>query len=98
MGGGGSRLYGALAQTLSSSSSSSSAAAAAAPRERPGQPEAGPEPMEARELLAECRLVLRRRPPRCRRRFVDLRQGAAGGPRPIRVMQWNILAQGKGAK
>uniref|UniRef100_A0A8C3BEQ3 Nocturnin n=1 Tax=Cairina moschata TaxID=8855 RepID=A0A8C3BEQ3_CAIMO len=96
MGGGGSRLYGALAQTLSSSSSSSSAAAAAAPRERPGQPEAGPEPMEARELLAECRLVLRRRPPRCRRRFVDLRQGAAGGPRPIRVMQWNILAQALG--
>ncbi|XP_068536854.1 nocturnin isoform X2 [Anas acuta] len=100
MGGGGSRLYGALAQTLSSSTGSSgtgsSAAAAAAPRERRGQPEAEPEPLEARELLAQCRLVLRRRPPRCRRRFVDLRQGAAGGPRPIRVMQWNILAQALG--
>lgn len=94
MGSGSSRLYSALAKTLSSSSSS---AAAAAPqhRECAGQPEAAPlEPIDPQELLEECQVVLRRRPPRCQRDFVDLRQKAAGGPRPIRVMQWNILAQG----
>eukprot|EP00075_Anas_platyrhynchos_P023301 XP_027312554.1 nocturnin isoform X2 [Anas platyrhynchos] len=90
------RRAGTDAEQHQRSGTSSSAAAAAAPRERRGQPEAEPEPLEARELLAQCRLVLRRRPPRCRRRFVDLRQGAAGGPRPIRVMQWNILAQALG--
>ncbi|XP_047930913.1 nocturnin [Anser cygnoides] len=96
MGSGSSRLYSALAKTLSSSSSS---AAAAAPqhRECAGQPEAAPlEPIDPQELLEECQVVLRRRPPRCQRDFVDLRQKAAGGPRPIRVMQWNILAQALG--
>ncbi|XP_058922219.1 nocturnin isoform X1 [Kogia breviceps] len=55
------------------------------------------EPIDPKELLEECRAVLHTRPPRFQRGFVDLR---ADGPRsshtPIRVMQWNILAQALG--
>lgn len=44
-------------------------------------------------LLRECEEVLRKRPPRPHRDFIRTRASAAHNPQ-IRVMQWNILAQG----
>lgn len=44
-------------------------------------------------LLRECGEVLRNRPPRPHRDFIRTRASASHNPQ-IRVMQWNILAQG----
>lgn len=44
------------------------------------------------ELLQECREVLRNRPAQLQRAFVQT--GHGDGRQTIRVMQWNVLAQG----
>lgn len=88
MGNGTTRLYSALAKTLNSS--------AASPHpEYLVSPDAEHlEPIDPKELLEECRAVLHTRPPRFQRDFVDLRTDCPSSHPPIRVMQWNILAQG----
>ncbi|KAG7461641.1 hypothetical protein MATL_G00193280 [Megalops atlanticus] len=82
-----SRLYSALAQSLSS-----------APDPQPEPcPEQDPcaEPADPDRLLKECEEALRNRPARLHRRFVSPSDGSTLS-RPIRVMQWNILAQALG--
>ncbi|XP_053114551.1 nocturnin isoform X2 [Hemicordylus capensis] len=54
------------------------------------------DPIDPKELLEECQVVLRKRPARLQRDFVDLRTNFARNHQPIRVMQWNILAQALG--
>nr|XP_015091249.1 nocturnin [Vicugna pacos] len=89
MGNGTSRLYSALAKTLNSSAASQHPEYLVAP-----DPE-HLEPIDPKELLEECRAVLHTRPPRFQRDFVDLRADCPSSHHPpIRVMQWNILAQG----
>lgn len=89
MGNGTSRLYSALAKTLNSSAASQHPAYLESP-----DPE-HLEPIDPKELLEECRAVLHSRPPRFQRDFVDLKTDCPDSHPPIRVMQWNILAQGK---
>lgn len=88
MGTGTSRLYSALAKTLNSS------AAAQHPEYLVSADPEHLEPIDPKELLEECRAVLHTRPPRYQRDFVDLRPDYSSNHPPIRVMQWNILAQG----
>lgn len=88
MGNGTSRLYSALAKTLNSS------AAAQHPEYLVTPDTEHLEPIDPKELLEECRAVLHTRPPRFQRDFVDLRADGPSSHPPIRVMQWNILAQG----
>lgn len=88
MGNGTSRLYSALAKTLNSSAASQHPEYLVSP-----DPE-HLEPIDPKELLEECRAVLHTRPPRYQRDFVDLRTECPSSHPPIRVMQWNILAQG----
>lgn len=88
MGSGISRLYSALAKTLMGGTSPQPEHLAAP---KP------PEPIDPRELLEECRAVLHTRPPRCQRGFVHVRSDQPSSHPPIRVMQWNILAQGEPA-
>ncbi|XP_005996688.1 nocturnin isoform X2 [Latimeria chalumnae] len=89
MGNSTSRLYSALAQTLSSSPLT--------PQECAEEPDKEPEePIDPDSLLKECREVLRNRPPRFQRDLVNVRACAPGGPHSMRVMQWNILAQALG--
>lgn len=88
MGNGTSRLYSALAKTLNSSAASQHPEYLVSP-----DPE-HLEPIDPKELLEECRAVLHTRPPRFQRDFVDLRTDCPSSHPPIRVMQWNILAQG----
>lgn len=85
MGNGTSRLYSALTKTLNSSTASQYL-------ESPDPEHL--EPIDPKELLEECRAVLHTRPPRFQRDFVDLRTDCPSSHPPIRVMQWNILAQG----
>lgn len=85
MGSSTSRLYSALAQPLRS-------APLARPEPCTGQG-AQEEPADPDGLLKECEEVLRNRPPRLHRDFI-FPNGSAPLSRPIRVMQWNILAQG----
>lgn len=93
MGSGTSRLYSALTKTLDGSSASQHPEYLVAP-----DPE-HLEPIDPKELLEECRAVLHTRPPRFQRGFVDLRaDGPSSSHTPIRVMQWNILAQGTSAR
>ncbi|KPP71718.1 nocturnin-like, partial [Scleropages formosus] len=89
MGSSASRLYSALAQTLSSAP-----LAQGAPYREP----ADVEPGDPDELLRECKEALRNRPPRLRRSFVFPGKNAKRGSqlRSFRVMQWNILAQALG--
>ncbi|XP_060035057.1 nocturnin isoform X2 [Erinaceus europaeus] len=87
MGSGISRLYSALAKTLMGGTSPQPEYLAAP---KP------PEPIDPRELLEECRAVLHTRPPRCQRGFVHVRSDQPSSHPPIRVMQWNILAQALG--
>lgn len=47
------------------------------------------------ELLRLCREALGDRPPRLHRKFTHLSDGGSAPSCPIRVMQWNMLAQGK---
>ncbi|XP_028816672.1 nocturnin isoform X2 [Denticeps clupeoides] len=86
MGSGSSRLFGTLAQTLSSTS--------------PAQAHLDPddyecEPADPELLLRECGEALRNRPARLQRSFISLREHTKHA-QPIRVMQWNILAQALG--
>ncbi|XP_020957245.1 nocturnin isoform X3 [Sus scrofa] len=90
MGNGTSRLYSALAKTLNSS------AAAQHPEYLVTPDTEHLEPIDPKELLEECRAVLHTRPPRFQRDFVDLRADGPSSHPPIRVMQWNILAQALG--
>lgn len=89
MGNGTSRLYSALAKTVNSS------AAAQHPEYLVSADPEHLEPIDPKELLEECRAVLHTRPPRYQRDFVDLRTDCSSSHSPIRVMQWNILAQGR---
>lgn len=50
------------------------------------------DPADPLELLRECREVLRNRPAQLQRAFVQTGHGDSG--QTIRVMQWNVLAQG----
>lgn len=53
------------------------------------------DPTDPNELLKECQKVLENRPPRLQRDFFYLKNSSqAGDCRPIKVLQWNILAQG----
>lgn len=88
MGNGTSRLYSALTKTLNSS------AAAQHPEYLVSADPEHLEPIDPKELLEECRAVLHTRPPRYQRGFVDIRTDCLSSYPPIRVMQWNILAQG----
>ncbi|XP_029932900.1 nocturnin-like isoform X1 [Myripristis murdjan] len=108
MGGGATRLYSALTQTLSSSSSrplplpQSHLAPHQHPdvdldpafcQERQGSPVCPPDPLV---LLRQCEEALRDRPPRFHRKFIHPSHGDSAPSSPIRVMQWNILAQALG--
>ncbi|MFT7806546.1 nocturnin-like [Arapaima gigas] len=86
MGSSTSRLFSAIAQSLSS------APLAQAP---PYQEQANVEPSDPDELLKECEKVLQNRPPRLRRSFVFPGNGSSHRHH-FRVMQWNILAQALG--
>ncbi len=79
-----SRLFSTLTQTLSS-------AALADPRVDTDEYEY--EQADPDALLRECEEVLRNRPPRLHRDFMTTRACSLQNA-PIRVMQWNILAQG----
>lgn len=46
-------------------------------------------------LLRQCEEALRDRPPRFHRKFIHLNDGDSAPSSPIRVMQWNVLAQGR---
>ena len=88
MGNSTSRLYSALAKTLSSGASS---------KHQEYLEQTNPDlldPIDPKDLLEECQIVLQKRPARLQRDFVDLRTNFAASHRSIRVMQWNILAQG----
>ncbi|XP_030419765.1 nocturnin isoform X1 [Gopherus evgoodei] len=90
MGNSTSRLYSTLAKTLNSS-------AAAQHREYLEQSDSEQlDPIDPKDLLQECQAVLQKRPPRLQRDFVDLRADFTSSHHPIRVMQWNILAQALG--
>lgn len=47
------------------------------------------------ELLRQCEEALRDSPPRFHRKFTHVGDGGSAPSSPIRVMQWNILAQGR---
>uniref|UniRef100_A0A8C9V6Y5 Nocturnin n=1 Tax=Scleropages formosus TaxID=113540 RepID=A0A8C9V6Y5_SCLFO len=84
----GSRLYSALAQTLSRNALPESEYLEQMDHEEPGDQEA---------LLRECEKALRRRPARLHRSFVFPKGRVPDKhQQPIRVMQWNILAQALG--
>lgn len=106
MGGGATKLYSTLAQTLSCSSSSHPLAPASSSldpyqpadinldpdfcQEQQGSPVS---PLDPEEVLRQCREALRDRPPRFHRTFIRPSNGDGSA---IRVMQWNILAQALG--
>lgn len=102
MGGGATRLYNALTQTGSSSfplplpPSHQPADTNLDPaffQEQRGSPES---PLDPVELLKQCEDALRERPPRFHRKFSRINDGDGAPSSPIRVMQWNILAQALG--
>lgn len=83
-----SRLYSALAKTLSNGAVSKH-------QEYLEQTDQDLlDPIDPKDLLEECQMVLQKRPARLQREFVDLTANFAQSHQPIRVMQWNILAQG----
>ncbi|KAF7663151.1 hypothetical protein LDENG_00216860 [Lucifuga dentata] len=106
MGGGATRLYNALTQTSSSSSPLSLHQAQLNSQQPPDtnldpafcQEQTGPcmYPPDPLELLRQCEEALKDRPPRFHRKFVHPRDGDSATSSPIRVMQWNILAQALG--
>ncbi|XP_063776429.1 nocturnin [Pseudophryne corroboree] len=90
MGNSTSRLYSALAKTLSST------AAIAQHQEYLEQSEhEQQDPLDPKNLLEECQVALQGRPARLHREFVS-RKDDFNSPNPFRVMQWNILAQALG--
>ncbi|XP_059821196.1 nocturnin-like isoform X6 [Hypanus sabinus] len=55
------------------------------------------DPTDPNDILKECQRILENRPPRLKRDFLHLRKSSqAGDCRPIKVLQWNILAQALG--
>lgn len=89
MGNSTSRLYSVLAKTLSSGAVSQH-------QDCLEQLDSAQlDPIDPKDLLEECQIVLQKRPPRFQRNFVNLKKNTASNHRPIRVMQWNILAQGR---
>ncbi|MEE6461531.1 hypothetical protein FKM82_001313 [Ascaphus truei] len=92
MGNSTSRLYSALAKTLSSSST----AVSQHQEELEASDHDQLDPLDPKDLLEECQVALQERPARLRREFVGLRNGFSSQPQPFRVMQWNILAQALG--
>ncbi|XP_071975512.1 nocturnin isoform X1 [Engystomops pustulosus] len=90
MGNSTSRLYSALAKTLSST--------AAISQHQNYLEESDHEqldPLDPKDLLEECQVALQNRPARLHREFVS-RADDFGSPHTFRVMQWNILAQALG--
>ncbi|KAM6440158.1 nocturnin isoform 1-T1 [Liasis olivaceus] len=90
MGNSTSRLYSALAKTLNSS---------VITKHQEYLEQRDPEfldPIDPKDLLEECQIVLQNRPARLQRDFLDLRTSFVRNHQPIRVMQWNILAQALG--
>uniref|UniRef100_A0A673NDL2 Nocturnin n=1 Tax=Sinocyclocheilus rhinocerous TaxID=307959 RepID=A0A673NDL2_9TELE len=83
---GSSRLFSTLAQTLSSAALADSHVDADDYEYEQADPDA---------LLRECEEVLKNRPPRMHRDFVMTRACSLLNT-PIRIMQWNILAQALG--
>ncbi|XP_041839229.1 nocturnin-like isoform X2 [Melanotaenia boesemani] len=107
MGGGATRLYGTLTQTLDSSSSPRSLPPSYLDPRQPAVSNLDPDlcqqqkgssvyPPDSVELLRQCEEALRDQPPRLHRKFVLLNDGDSAPSSPIRVMQWNILAQALG--
>lgn len=105
MGGGAARLYSSLTHSLSSpptsplappqdpQQSSDSTLDPHLYQERPSSPQSSADP---EDLLRQCEEALKGRPQRFHRKFIQLRDGGSATCRPIRVMQWNILAQALG--
>ncbi|KAM7418525.1 hypothetical protein PAMA_015911 [Pampus argenteus] len=107
MGGGATRLYGALTQTLSSSSHNLPRPPSHLDPHQPvdinldpdlsqgqkGSPVCPPDPDE---LLRQCSEALRDVPPRFHRKFICPSNGNSTSNSPVRIMQWNILAQALG--
>ncbi|KAM6940497.1 nocturnin-like [Xenentodon cancila] len=107
MGGGATRLYSTLTQSLSGGSSTPALPPSCLD---PGQSEftnLDPDfyqqqkgslacPLDPVELLRQCEEALRDRPARLHRKFVQVPDGDGAPGSPIRVMQWNILAQALG--
>lgn len=60
-------------------------------QEQKGSPVCPPDPDE---LLRQFEEALRDRPSRFQRKFIHPSDGDSASSSPIRVMQWNILAQG----
>ncbi|XP_072351676.1 nocturnin isoform X1 [Scyliorhinus torazame] len=55
------------------------------------------DPTDPNDLLKECQKALENRPPRLQRDFLYLKKSnLASDSRPIKVLQWNILAQALG--
>lgn len=106
MGGGATRLYSALTQTSQSSSPLSRHRAHLNSQQSPDtnldpafcqeQTEPPMYPPDPLELLRQCGEALKDRPPRFQRKFVHPGDGDSAPSSPIRVMQWNILAQALG--
>ncbi|NP_001089262.1 nocturnin S homeolog [Xenopus laevis] len=92
MGNSTSRLYSALAKTLSSSTTVSQHQELLETSEHDQC-----DPIDPKELLEECQVALQERPARVQRDFLSLRNDSSSQqPRTFRVMQWNILAQALG--
>lgn len=91
MGNSTSRLYSALAKTLSSSAAVSQHQELL---ETPDHDQS--ESLDPKDLLEECQVALQDRPARLHRDLVSLRNDSGSQPRSFRVMQWNILAQALG--
>ncbi|KAL8207078.1 UNVERIFIED_CONTAM: hypothetical protein K2H54_043977 [Gekko kuhli] len=90
MGNSTSRLYSTLAKTLSSGAVSKH-------QEYLEHPDSEIlDPIDPKDLLEECQVVLQKRPARLQRDFVNLQTNVSKSHQPIRVMQWNILAQALG--
>ncbi|XP_023189485.1 nocturnin-like isoform X1 [Xiphophorus maculatus] len=107
MGGGATRLYNTLTQTFSGSSSPLSIPPSYLSPHQPAltnldsdfclQQKSAPIcPLDPVELLQQCEEALRDRPPHLHRNFVYINNGDDIASIPIRVMQWNILAQALG--
>ncbi|KAM8939481.1 nocturnin [Pelodytes ibericus] len=86
MGNSTSRLYSALAKTLSSSTTVS--------QHQEYLHESDQEQLDPKDLMEECQVALQDRPARLHRELVSLHNPSSN--QTFRVMQWNILAQALG--
>ncbi|KAG7453344.1 hypothetical protein JOB18_009572 [Solea senegalensis] len=103
MGGGASRLYSAV--TLSGSSRSSLPLPPSHLDSQSADTNLDPDfckrgstvcPHDPAELLQQCKDALRESPPRFHRKFINLFVEDSTPSSPIRMMQWNVLAQALG--